>query len=495
MKSIFRSSRHKSSHQVGEKRKQKTPFFAKESKSPFFNASQGVVLQPKLKIGRPGDRYEKEADRMADAVVNGSAKPDIQNMEIGSIQRESLATPIEDEKLGTAEQRMEEDKLVQEKPDLKKMGDEEEEEMQMKRDEGAGMINRMEDEKEEEMQMKMEDEEESLQTKGSGNTATTTGPAITQRVKSRSGRGKALPKNTRDEMEASFATDFSDVTIHTDQEAASMSKALGAQAFTYGNNIFFNQGKYDTSTRDGKHLLAHELTHTVQQKGLPEKKAQKANGAWRYTPPKVVKRSIAEIQAIVGTTPDGVYGLKTRSAVIEYQKILKAKSLYTDTIDGKWGKNTDAAHNLFAVAPNAKRRGYNCAGFAFKKFKWINMVPTKTIYSKMKKLKNCSTQCNPFEYKFWYWEMDVQVLDTRTGILSKKHRDFHTVGGQTHKDGSDPKSVMSKNGGRPVEGPRPPMFWKVASGPAMDINGNPSPHLNWVISNLDEQCFCSNKLP
>ena len=67
-------------------------------------------------------------------------------------------------------------------------------------------------------------------------------------------------------MEASFDSDFSAVRIHTDEEAAELSKALGAQAFTRGNDIYFNQGKFEPTSSTGKHLLAHELTHTQQQR-------------------------------------------------------------------------------------------------------------------------------------------------------------------------------------------------------------------------------------
>jgi hypothetical protein len=66
-------------------------------------------------------------------------------------------------------------------------------------------------------------------------------------------------------MSDAFGTDFSSVRIHHDSGAAALSKDLNAQAFTHGNDIYFNSGKYDTTTSSGKHLLAHELTHTVQQ--------------------------------------------------------------------------------------------------------------------------------------------------------------------------------------------------------------------------------------
>ena len=138
MKSIFSSRRNKSPHNNEEAEKKEAPFFSKENKSPFFKGQTGPV-QTKLTVGQPNDKYEKEADSMADAVVsNSSSKPDIQNKEISGIQRESLATPQEDEKLGTAEQRMEEDKLIQEKPEIQKIDHAEEEE---------GMVNKMEVEK------------------------------------------------------------------------------------------------------------------------------------------------------------------------------------------------------------------------------------------------------------------------------------------------------------------------------------------------------------
>ena len=121
MKSTTRSRRNKQPHGNEGKESKEGTFFAKDSKPPFFNSVNRSSIQTKLTIGKPGDKYEKEADTMADSIVNNTANPDIQNKKISSIQRESLATPQEDEKLGTAEQRMEGDKLVQEKSEIQKM--------------------------------------------------------------------------------------------------------------------------------------------------------------------------------------------------------------------------------------------------------------------------------------------------------------------------------------------------------------------------------------
>jgi hypothetical protein len=67
------------------------------------------------------------------------------------------------------------------------------------------------------------------------------------------------------EMSSAFGYDFSKVRIHTDQQAQDKAAALKAQAFTYGGEIFFNKGKFNTDTHEGQWLLAHELTHVMQQ--------------------------------------------------------------------------------------------------------------------------------------------------------------------------------------------------------------------------------------
>ncbi len=82
-----------------------------------------------------------------------------------------------------------------------------------------------------------------------------------------SSNGSPMPVGTRSFMENAFSRDFSAVRLHTDAEAADMSSGIGARAFTYGNDIYFNKGQYAPETPDGKKLLAHELTHVVQQPG------------------------------------------------------------------------------------------------------------------------------------------------------------------------------------------------------------------------------------
>ncbi|WP_272863602.1 DUF4157 domain-containing protein [Aureisphaera galaxeae] len=98
--------------------------------------------------------------------------------------------------------------------------------------------------------------------------------ALTQQIQSSKGGGNAMDASTQTFMESRFGADFSDVKIHTDSQAVQMSRDLNAQAFTVGNDIYFNEGKYDPATYQGKHLLAHELTHTIQQGGIQRKMIQ-----------------------------------------------------------------------------------------------------------------------------------------------------------------------------------------------------------------------------
>jgi hypothetical protein len=81
------------------------------------------------------------------------------------------------------------------------------------------------------------------------------------------GRGSPLPASTRAFFEPRFGASFSHVRVHTDTRAARSAGSINAKAFTVGGDIAFAAGQYAPETGDGKQLLAHELTHVVQQKG------------------------------------------------------------------------------------------------------------------------------------------------------------------------------------------------------------------------------------
>lgn len=85
------------------------------------------------------------------------------------------------------------------------------------------------------------------------------------RINNLRGSGQPLDVGIQQRMQDAMGYDFSGVNVHTSAEASSLSQALQAKAFTTGSDIFFNESAYQPHTADGQELLAHELTHVVQQ--------------------------------------------------------------------------------------------------------------------------------------------------------------------------------------------------------------------------------------
>ncbi len=142
------------------------PFFGKTSDTVVQKNENTPFFQTKLTIGQPGDKYEKEADAVANSVVNRINQPvGVQKKSEDFIQRVTLSTPQEDEKLGTAESAMEKDKEIQEKPEVQAM-DKEEEMAQMQGEEEEEMAQMQGEEEEEMAQMQGEEEEEMAQMQG-----------------------------------------------------------------------------------------------------------------------------------------------------------------------------------------------------------------------------------------------------------------------------------------------------------------------------------------
>jgi hypothetical protein len=90
--------------------------------------------------------------------------------------------------------------------------------------------------------------------------------------------GAPLPTDTRADMEARFGQNFGDVRVHTDAAAHESAKSVNAQAYTVGSSIVFQRDNYDPASESGKHMLAHELTHVVQQRSGPVDGTDTGNG-------------------------------------------------------------------------------------------------------------------------------------------------------------------------------------------------------------------------
>lgn len=223
-------------------------------------------LQAKLTVNPPGDIYEQEADRVAETVLRMPA-PRVQRQEL---PEEELAQAKPLDGAGAA--------LLQ-RQELP----EEEELAQAKLLDGVGAVplQRQEEEEEEEpvqpkaLQRQEEEEEEPVQAKmlGEAIQAAAAGgvPRVTADLEERIGRlrggGQPLAESERAFFEPRLGHDLSGVRLHTGGEAAGTAQALQAKAFTVGSDIVFGTGQYAPETTAGRGLLAHELTHVVQQSG------------------------------------------------------------------------------------------------------------------------------------------------------------------------------------------------------------------------------------
>ena len=160
---------------------------------PSSQASkQQARIQPKLMVNAPGDRYEQEADAMAERVMR--------------MPERTSDVPT-----------------------------------------STGMIGR------------------SVQRKADGSGGFQAPAGVASQLNSSRGGGSPLPMGTRNLMENAFQSNFSRVRIHADSQAASMNQEINAKAFTYGSDIYFKAGQYSPQTAIGGKLLAHELTHVMQQ--------------------------------------------------------------------------------------------------------------------------------------------------------------------------------------------------------------------------------------
>ncbi len=214
--------------------------------------------QAKLTINQPGDAYEQEADKVAREVVGTINQPNQEN-----IQREEV--PREEEEKENLQMKPLDTNILQ----REELPEEEEENLQMKPLD-TNILQR------EELSVAEEEkEEENLQAKSivqrQSNQEMTATPDIETSIQQSRGRGQTLPDNVKEPMENAFGTDFSQVNIHTDTQSHQLNESIQARAFTTGNDIFFREGAFNPTSQDGQELIAHELTHVVQQGGANSK--------------------------------------------------------------------------------------------------------------------------------------------------------------------------------------------------------------------------------
>lgn len=190
-------------------------FQRKAENAAAVSNKSNLVIQPKLTVNTPNDRYEQEADAVADHVMR--------------MPEPSRTPTVSDAPFGVS--RLTVSSLQRKCADC--------------------------------------EEKEKLQRKETGNDAAgMSAPASVNSTLS-SGGGQSLDKGIQQFMESRFNQDFSQVRVHTDGQAATSARDIQARAYTSGNHIVFGKGEYQPHTERGKRLLAHELVHTIQQGQKP----------------------------------------------------------------------------------------------------------------------------------------------------------------------------------------------------------------------------------
>jgi uncharacterized protein (TIGR02594 family) len=244
----------------------------------------------RLVFGQPGDKYEQEADRVAAQVVKQINAPAPQQSAFGqTLQREGISeeeketeqlqtkpvvTKIQRQQESPREEEEEEENLAQMKLQADTIQrqeqparEEEEEENLAQMKLQAGTIQRQEESPKEE-----EEEENLAQMKPMvqrqfGRDDMAAMPELEASIQQARSGGQPLDENVRKPIEQAFGADFSGVRVHTDSQSDTLNRSLQARAFTTGEDVFFRQGEYNPVSQQGQELLAHELTHVVQQNG------------------------------------------------------------------------------------------------------------------------------------------------------------------------------------------------------------------------------------
>ena len=287
----------------------KSPQKAKSGKT--VTTGRGGALQAKLNVGAVNDPLEKEADAVADRVMR-NPKDCYLDPPVSPYSQSAQRNPLLGRSGISREYQLPEFSRSRMAPWLRPQqpaGESiarqdvgEQETVQLKS--GASEISRM-TEPDEEMQNKslqrnlagLDDDaketlgythafEKSDEVEDMGTTTSmymqresaasaeggTVSPELQNRIEGvRNSGGEKLPDSEREFFESRMGHDFGDVRIHTGSEAAQVSRDVNAKAFTIGRDVVFGEGEYKPGTPEGRRLMAHELTHTVQQGAAGEK--------------------------------------------------------------------------------------------------------------------------------------------------------------------------------------------------------------------------------
>ncbi len=248
------------------------------------------TLQTKLIIGQPGDKYEQEADRVAEQITTTPQMQSFQRKCTGK-----TTCPIEDDKK----------EMVQRKT------------------------------------------EQPSRTLGK----------VHENITKNLGKGEPLDNASRKFYEPRFGYDFTQVRLHTDERASESAKDLNARAFTVGKDVAFGAGQYAPGTLDGRRLLAHELTHVIQQNKIPSQVQRKiVVGGKDYAPtPKYIdwlRKNYSEAMV------EFISGMHNNGNPPEFKFSSYEQLGYEVRIRNKAIKGIEEAHNSCCNYPDSANPDY-----------------------------------------------------------------------------------------------------------------------------------------
>lgn len=302
--------------------------------------------QAKLTVGKPFDVYEMEADRVADAVIRKEQQLPAQAAPEKKVQRKCDACA--------------DDKKIQLKsgntspPPAYKTP-----------------VTR-------------------IQRQPDGPSKDTARKEIQQALEQNKTRGSPLPEGTRMFMEKHIGADFSNIRIHTGKEAAQLSGQLNAQAFTYGHQIYFNESKFNPATSEGKHLLAHELTHTIQQGAAPVVQRKEITPYAAHAPPALQKAG-NEGEGMLESAAWELLGTFLPATILQIFRDIRHKGIFEYIKE----KISDAASSVFKVLKidpqlllKAKEVFAVLAPLALEIINGLRQNNCKPLFAALKKLKD-----------------------------------------------------------------------------------------------------------
>lgn len=246
--------------------------FGPATNSPLFVPP---VVQPKLSVSQPGDTFEQEADATADHIMRMSIPSASADSPDGNSDDTPAASPMpaimpkcaaceeeENEKQPDVQAKVYPTGLVSALPVMRKPADEEDDLM-------PNIIQAKFQSDSTHLMLKCSyceaEARETVPRKPGKGESNGSGFSLESYLQRSQSSGEPMDRSTRSFMESRFDANFSSVRIHTDSQAGQASDSIQARAFTHGQHIHVNAGEYQPQTSGGQWLLAHELTHTIQQ--------------------------------------------------------------------------------------------------------------------------------------------------------------------------------------------------------------------------------------